>query len=156
MEGNIPHDGVFDMTADNIITTLNMFLKYNSVVEIRIPKANKFGQTFAGYFDNANDALNAVYKYDGKVPGIYVTLNAINPALLARYSNRIEDNAKLTTSDGDVINREWVFLDVDPIRPAGVSSTDEEHKNAIIKAFFIREDMIKRHMCSVKHFYAQF
>lgn len=132
------------MSTEDIKTTLSLFLRYSPVIEIRIPKANRFGQTFAGYFDNIDAAVNSVKKYDGKTPGIYFTLNPINPALLARYSNRTEENAKQTTSDGDVSCRAWIYLDIDPVRPAGVSSTNEEHKNAISKAYFIREDMIKR------------
>jgi len=71
------------------------------------------------------------------VAGIYVTLNAVNPALLSRRSNRVMMNLGYkmpTTGDGDVLFRRWLPVDLDPVRPSGVSSTDEEHDAAIARA----------------------
>ena len=34
-----------------------------------------------------------------------------------------------------------MYIDIDPIRPAGISSTEEEHDAAIAKAYYIRDDM---------------
>jgi len=39
-----------------------------------------------------------------------------------------------TTADSDIIRRRWFPIDIDPVRPSGVSSTDEEHQAAIVRA----------------------
>ncbi len=120
------------------------------VIEIRCPKAGKYGKTLAGYFDDAETAAREAAKLsnsnynngNGKVPAIYITLNKINPDLLARYYNRIEYNAKETTSDKDVLFLEWLPIDVDAVRPAGISSSDEEHTKALVKALEIKAQLI--------------
>jgi hypothetical protein len=64
---------------------------------------------------------------DGHVPGIYITLNPTNPALLARSANRLQNRVQVTTSDSDIFARRWLLLDFDPVRPSGISSMDKEH-----------------------------
>jgi hypothetical protein len=39
-----------------------------------------------------------------------------------------------TTSDADILRRRWLPIDIDPLRPSGVSSTNEEHTLALAKA----------------------
>jgi len=106
------------------------------VVEVR---ALADGATHSGYFDDHTllaeqvEALDA----DPAVAGIYVTLNDVNPALLARRANRIKmrlGRNDATTADADIIRRRWLPVDIDPIRPSGVSSTDEEHAAALTAA----------------------
>ncbi|MGE5446512.1 MAG: hypothetical protein ACM3SR_18260 [Ignavibacteriales bacterium] len=63
----------------------------------------------------------------------------MNPQLLARANNRVERYAKWTTSDADILQRRWLGIDVDPIRPAGISSTDEEHELALFRTRKIRD-----------------
>lgn len=130
--------------AENKYNILSVLFRQSPVLEMRIPKANKYGQTYSGYFDNEALMIDCVKKYDGKVPGIYVSLNPINPALLARTKNRVEENIKLTTNDDDILRRVWILGDIDPIRPAGISSTNEEHEAAISKAFYIKEYLNKK------------
>ncbi len=95
--------------------------------------------THSGYFDDfakcaaAAEALDA----DPEVRGIYVTLNAVNPALLARRANRVKmrlSRSDATTSDADIVRRRWLPVDLDPVRPSGVSSTEEEHAAALRRA----------------------
>jgi len=104
-----------------------------SVVEVR---ALADGVTHSGYFDDHKALVQAVEPLDADpaVAGIYVTLNAPNPALLARRANRIKmrlSRKDATTADADILRRRWFPIDIDPVRPGGVSSTDEEHDAAI-------------------------
>jgi hypothetical protein len=62
-----------------------------------------------------------------KAAGVYIVLNEINPALLARSPNKTSDHLEPTTSDGDIIRRRWLPLDFDAQRPAGISSSEDEH-----------------------------
>ena len=94
------------------------------------------GVTHSGYFDDYESLARAVEALDAdpSVAGIYVTLNAVNPALLARRANRIKmrlSRKDATTADADILRRRWLPVDIDPVRPSGVSSTDEEHDAAL-------------------------
>jgi hypothetical protein len=109
----------------------------HNIFEIRIPKSAKDG-TISGYFDDFERAVKAILEVAGKGPGIYLTLNPIAPALLARAKNRLQLRATTTTADRDVIERVWLLIDVDPVRPAEISSSDEEHEAALAKAREIR------------------
>jgi hypothetical protein len=74
--------------------------------------------------------------------GIYVTLNPVNPALLARRANRVKRRLgarDATTADGDILRRRWLPIDVDPVRPSGVSATGEEHRAACATVQAIRD-----------------
>lgn len=90
----------------------------------------------SGYFD---------YDHIGEVPkaleklrsyhGVYVTLNSVKPALLARAVNRIRSvGREPTTTDADIEYRRWFPIDCDAERPSGISSSDEEHQAALDKA----------------------
>ena len=71
--------------------------------------------------------------YITRAEGIYVTLNEINPALLARAHNRLMDRPKSTTGNADVVRRRIFYVDVDPVRPAQISATDAEHTLALAR-----------------------
>ncbi len=96
---------------------------------MRIPKHNRFGHTASGYFDSPEALAEATARWDGRA-NIYLTLNPVDPALLARASNRIVERAEHTTADRDIIRRDWLFIDVDPVRPSGISATDAEVERA--------------------------
>src|SRR5690606_37816590 len=42
-------------------------------------------------------------------------------------------------SDADIIRRRWFPVDIDPVRPSGVSSNEEEHQAALARAVEISE-----------------
>ena len=79
--------------------------------------------------DDPEQMASAVSGWDGR-SNVFVTLNPVNPALLARARNRILDSSPNTTADADSICRRWLFVDVDPDRPSGISSTETEQEAA--------------------------
>ena len=93
----------------------------------------------AGYFDDHDKLAMAVANYITRAEGIYVTLNEIDPALLARACNRLADRLKPTTGDADVVRRRIFYVDVDPVRPAQISATDAEHTLALARTRQIGE-----------------
>ena len=104
---------------------------------------DRTGNTFSGYFNDPEKFIEAVRiasKFSG---GIYMPINVLNPALIARRSNRATEYAKLTTADCDIIRRQFIPIDLDPIRSSGVSSTDEQHEAALNKARTIHKWIIK-------------
>jgi hypothetical protein len=79
-------------TREEIRRTCRLLMAPGDVHEVRIPKAGRRG-TISGYFDDADRFSEAVDAVNGTVPGVYLTLNPCNPALLARAANRLQDRA---------------------------------------------------------------
>jgi hypothetical protein len=100
------------------------------VVELRIPDGGRDG-VVAGYFNDLDKLALRAAQASERYGAVYFTLNPVKPALLARYRNRLETRAKLTTSDRDIARRRWLPVDIDPIRPAGIPSSDAEHQAAL-------------------------
>lgn len=119
-----------------VIDAFNLMRNKEEVVEVRI-FGTKWG-TVSAYFDNPDKLAEAVEAYNGDY-SIYIILNPVNPALKARSSNRLQTYAKNTTSDKDIVKRIWLPIDIDPVRPSGISSTDEELKAVLETAEQIKE-----------------
>jgi hypothetical protein len=120
------------MTVDpaEIRRALALFVEPGAVAELRILDAGRDG-VVSGYFDDLDALMRAAVAWSGKAPGVYVTLNPIPSALLARAQNRMRSWAKPTTNDHDVLRRRWLPLDFDPRRPSGISATQAEHDAAL-------------------------
>jgi hypothetical protein len=113
--------------------TARVLFPERTVTELRVIDTPRHG-TVSGYFDDHTALVRAARQWSGKAPAVYATLNPCQPALLARAANRLKERARATTSDGDILRRVWFPLDFDPVRPAGVSSTEEEHAAALARA----------------------
>jgi hypothetical protein len=92
--------------------------------------------TVSGYYDNlealASDAVRL--SSNPEFEGVYWTIQQLNPALLARSPNAYIERARTTTSDPDVTAFIWLPIDLDPVRPAGISSSEQEKTRAFQKA----------------------
>ncbi len=109
--------------------------------EIRIPERK--GKVISGYFEDPDRAAAAVLARDGaKYPGIYSTINPVEPALIARAANRLVDFARDTTADSHVTRRVWFAIDIDAVRPVGISASDDEHVEAVDRAYSIRAHLV--------------
>jgi P4 family phage/plasmid primase-like protien len=106
------------------------------ILEPRLSRRGYAPRVIYGYFDDpamVPDALAALRLEGAK--GIYLTLNPVNPALLARSHNKFtEAKDGQTTADKDILCRRWLLVDADPKRPAGISASDEEKAFAYTQA----------------------
>ncbi len=96
----------------------------------------------AGWFNDINKAVNAITRADKDCgcTGIYTTLNPVVSALLGRADNRLK--AKVArTQDKEIAAVRHLLIDADPIRPSGISSTDEEKQFALDVLTVIRADL---------------
>ncbi len=118
--------------------TWDLFYRDGAALELRIPKGPR-GKILSGYFTDREAFVKGVLTWNGKVPGLYATINPAADSLLARAQNRINPDARETTSDADITRRRWIPIDIDACRPAGISSTAEEHGAALAVAAQIRE-----------------
>lgn len=122
-----------------------------SVFEIRaldcLPPGFRQPRNFGGYFsvsniDAAADAAAHLTRAC-RAKGVYFTINPVLPDLLSRRANRVEafGQREPTTTDSEILSRRWMLIDCDPIRPAGVSSSDSEHNLARDKSHAIRDHL---------------
>jgi len=85
----------------------------------------------AGWFDDIEKVLDVVAAVTETDPtAIYCTLNPVNPALMARGNNRLQAGIA-RTQDKEIKEIRHLLIDADPVRPAGISSTDQEKEAAL-------------------------
>jgi hypothetical protein len=131
------------------------FVQPGEITEVRIPKVygkspawgTEFARgTVAGYFDDHKAFCKAVQLAD-KTPhdGIYFTHQVIDARLIGRSFNRLKAS-DLTTSDHNVLAYRWLPIDLDPVRPNGISSSDSE----LAEAMKLREAVAQWVMAELK------
>lgn len=119
-----------------------------TVLEMRIPKTKRGGPrryfgVASGYFDNAVSFAQAAGRIGGEdAEAVYVTVNPVDPALLARSANRLKDGNPPTTTDAQIVAYRHLFVDVDPVYAAadaaGISASLDERRRALAK----RDDVL--------------
>lgn len=110
---------------------LNVIHPNGYLFEIRIMSDRKI--SWSGYFRNAEVAIKAIKdsirNYDGLT--FYMTLNSIKDEIWNRkQKDKLIEYPKETTSDNDIVSYEWLFIDIDPVRSSGISSTNEQVSEA--------------------------
>jgi hypothetical protein len=132
-------DGRMSTSAELIRRSARLLLSPGQVVELRalhVQAGNRRG-TLSGYFDSIEPLVRAAAEADGHdASGVYITANPTDGRLLSRRSNHAELIGKdePSTSDRDISTRRHLYVDCDPRRPAGISSSDSEHAAALEKA----------------------
>ena len=81
------------------------------VYELRIVGVDGRKRVDSGYFDDISLLAQAASRYDNRCSGIYTTVNEIDPALLARSANRMQQSANNLTGDADIVRRRWLLVD---------------------------------------------
>lgn len=114
----------------------------SGVFECRIIKGKKI---LSGYFKDSEKLFMELERQDLRNANVYITLQRLHEGCEARFQweHFLEPGMlKLpTTSDGDVVAYEWLPIDLDPKRPAGISSTKSELEAAYDLSFHIMEYM---------------
>jgi len=111
-----------------ILNTLMTIVPERPCIEIRGQKPD--GYWWSGFFDKEHlpQLAHIATAMEQASKGIYITLNSTNPDLLLRRKNRMSTFVKRNelTTDDDITNWDYLPVDIDPQRPAGISSTDAE------------------------------
>lgn len=144
----LPADASQADVGKHILTAVNQLrCVRGQVTEIRalnVPREYGKPCTVAGWFDDPSALTASVIELESRrPPGIYMTLNPVSPALLARAHNRMIDYPKATASDHDIIKRVWLPIDLDPVRSSGVSATPKEIENARLRAVDVETFLAK-------------
>lgn len=125
-------------TKEEVCKHAEDFLRFlfpnNEIFELRAIKANKWigkedspKATYAGWYKDPEKAAKDIVElcWQRKPAACYVTLNAC-PAELYYKSSEELNPGLTTTQDKDIQQHTMLLIDIDPIRPSGVSSTHEE------------------------------
>lgn len=133
--------------ANEITHALRLWFQAGDVFEVRVLDAvsadYRREHIESGYFDYDHiSAVPEALKRLLSFRGVYVTINPVNPDLLARAVNRLRPAGRNpTTADTDIVRRRWILIDCDPRRASGVSSSNAEHESALDKAREIRDGL---------------
>jgi predicted transcriptional regulator len=99
-------------------------LDAGGIIEVTVLPRNGGGPKAVGYFDNIQHAASEIVRFDGR-DNIFVSLNPVKRHLLARAENQMA-TCKNRITDSDMLCDSWFFIDIDPERESGTSSTDDE------------------------------
>ena len=74
--------------------------------------------------------------------GVYLRINLLQSDILARCANRIKvaETGDLA-GDQHVSRRRWLYIDIDPVRIAGIGATDEEKASALVVVGTVRRHL---------------
>ncbi|PLS85235.1 MAG: hypothetical protein CYG60_13755 [Actinobacteria bacterium] len=117
--------------------SLGILFDDGSVVEMRA--FGPSGDILSGYYDDHDILARKAWQLDRCGYQVYVTLNEIGPAFSERVLNETVGKVESTTADRDIVRRRWLLVDVDPVRPSGVSSTNEEKREAYLRSKAVRD-----------------
>ena len=121
------------IAAAKIATCLRVFFEPGDVVELRAVevrrKQHERPHVESGFFDydHFEQMASLALEVERYAVGVYYTLNPLVPEIIYRRFNRIDwaETGKLA-NDQHVRRRRWLLIDADPVRIAGIPSTDEE------------------------------
>lgn len=101
-----------------------------SPFEVRLISGD--GKTnYSGYFVDGDTLIAELKNLNLRGFNCYTTVNNLNQACYDRVQrDKFVKNPKNATSDTDINALSYLFVDLDPKRPAGVSSSEEELKKA--------------------------
>ena len=119
------------INTSDILRWWDIFKAGNPLVEIRLIGANK---TASGYFSNPDTLIREIAPYTQEY-NVYWTINTPKPECYGReQKDKIVLKPKNTTKDNEILCRDWVLIDVDCNRIAGVNATSKEVQYAHAKA----------------------
>jgi len=139
-----PNNKENQQLISEIEQSLNLIIQEGKVTELRAVGKGSARYTESGYFTDLRKMAEEAARITQYTNGVYFTPNPVNPDLLARCTNRTEAYPKSTTSNDDITNRQWLLIDCDPIRPADISSTNDEKEAAMMKALQIRQGLTNK------------
>ena len=139
---------MYEIDETQIRKWWQIFKGDGNLVEIRLLGKN----TYSGYFTDIDTLIGQLrplldhnnVQYYGAMQA-YFTLNDINSALYSREQrNAFIKKPKSTTTDGDIVRRRFILIDLDPSRAAGISASNEEYEKAHLKCVAIYRYLLEQ------------
>jgi len=116
---------------------LRLIVSPDEVTEVFVKERERDGldikPNFVGYYDSDHHDLleDDAISCSGCCTGVYYRMNPVDPTLLARSKNRLQTTRAVNSAtNGDITRRRLLMVDVDPIRPGGISASSSERESA--------------------------
>jgi len=117
---------------DQIKRSLSVLFEPGDTVEMRCVGDRTINGFYRDHDKLEEDACQLNGKGFNSPQNVYVCLIPVHPELYARRADQFGYARKgAGVRDQDIVCRRWLLVDVDPVRPAGVSATDEQKRAAI-------------------------
>lgn len=124
------NEGLFD--EREIRKAIEQIHPNHELYEVRI--IGKTKAPISGFFKDSDTLISALGTVDLRATNLYITLNAIDDDLYARQQCDHFVKGANGAEDSDITGYNWLFVDLDPVRKSGISSTDDELKEAYVLA----------------------
>ena len=117
------------INAQEVRKAIAILQSPGDVFEVRaIGTAKK--DILSGYFRDAETLLKAFDTIDMRRRNVYITLGKVKDECFARSQSECFLKSPQTSSDTEIVSCRWLFVDLDPVRTAGISSSDTELEDA--------------------------
>lgn len=111
--------------------TIQILKPGNQLFEVRVIGDRK---PLSGYFKNADTLIQKLHSVDLRKTNVYMTLNQVNNGLFSRIQSEKFVSGGKATGDTEIDGYNFLFIDLDPKRPTGISSSKEEYLEACQRA----------------------
>lgn len=129
-----------NIDIEKVKESIEILKPSNTLYEIRILiGSGKRKQTISGYFRGTKNLEAAFNTVDLRRANVFYSLNEIDEGCYSREQHEKFVLVDSTTSDTEILRYKYLLVDVDPKRPSGISSTDEELEAAKVTAGRIKE-----------------
>ena len=122
------------INKEEIRKAINILKPEGELFEIRVLSGSA---TYSGYFNDPETAINELSKINLSGANVYFTLNRLKEACISRkQAHRLIKmyGKDPTTGDRDIEDYSFLFVDIDPVRVSGTSSSQAELKESNITA----------------------
>ena len=140
---------MYEIDEQQIRQWWSIFKSPNRLAEIRLISSG--GKNYSGYFKDVNTLITQIRpyllpeneRYYGKLLA-YCIFNDIDEALYGREQRDKFVKGQKATADTNMVRRNFVLIDLDPERVAGISANDEEFEKAHLKAVDVYKYLIEQ------------
>ena len=129
--------------SDEVRTAVRVLQEPDGVFEIRAIGTTR-KDILSGYFRDAETLLQAFDKIDVRNRNIYITLQQVREECFARSQSERFLSSTQTTSDTEIVRYRWLFVDLDPVRSTGISSSDTELAYAELLSEKVAKELAER------------
>lgn len=114
------------INAEEVRRAIGVLYDPNDVFEVRAIGTKGTKDILSGYFRDAETLLTAFEKINPQGRNMYITLGQVKEECFARSQSEHFLITKQTSSDTEITAYRWLFVDLDPVRTAGISSNNTE------------------------------
>ena len=111
--------------AAEVAKAITVLQAPGGVFEVRVLGTAK-KDVLSGYFRDTTTLLNAFETIDLRRRNVYITLGEVKEECFSRAQSERFLQSPQTSSDTEILRYRWLFIDLDPVRTAGVSSSEQE------------------------------